>query len=57
MSGVIDWSRLCAIALEGERQQIIADWRWDLGPGVGKNLRLTAPRPAAQSNFRSIEIR
>ncbi len=47
MSGVIDWSRLCAIALEGERQQIIADWRWDLGPGVGKNLRLTAPRPAA----------
>ena len=33
MSGVIDWSRLCAIALERERQQIIADWRWDLGPG------------------------
>ena len=33
MSGVIDWSRLYAIALEGERQQVIADWRWDLGSG------------------------
>jgi hypothetical protein len=47
MSGVIDWSRLYAIALEVEMQQVIADRRWDLGPGVGENLRLTAPRPAA----------
>ena len=33
MSGVNNCSRLYAIALEGERQQVIADWRWDLGPG------------------------
>lgn len=39
MSGVIDWSRLCAIALEGERQQIIADWRWHLGPGGRQKSR------------------
>lgn len=47
MSGVIDWSRLYAIALEVESRQVVAHRRWDLAPGGGENLRLTAPRPVA----------